>query len=192
MSIELPKLSPEITNLSIKLLTTYYSNGQKKAEGNWDGQDPVGDHYSWYKNGNIKDEAIGFDGPIQTTTCWYDNGHMKSKRSYSVEDHFEEIGLWTDYYKNGNKKSEGTYEVEDGRMGEWRFWYQNGELACSGVHKGWEGNGLWSFFESNGKKIHERVYVKSELLEVWKNLSISGCSDELIDQFKQLIFSDEY
>ena len=188
MSIELPKMSPQITSLSIKLLTTYYSNGQKKAEGNWDGQDPVGDHYSWYKNGNIKDEAIGFDGPIQTTTCWYDNGHMKSKRSHSVEDHFEEIGLWTDYYKNGNKKSEGTYEVEDGRMGEWRFWYQNGELACSGVHKGWGGDGLWTFWDEDSNKIHEREYRESELLDVWKNLRTDGCSDKLIDKYKQYIF----
>ena len=39
---------------------------------------------------------------------------------------------------NGNKKSEGVYEVDDGRMGEWRFWYSNGELACSALFKGWE------------------------------------------------------
>ena len=50
----------------------------------------------------------------------------------------------------------------------------------------------WSFFQSDGQKIHERVYVKSELLEVWKNLRVSGTSDEQIDYFKQLIFSDEY
>ena len=49
--------------MTFKLLTTYHPNGQKKDEGNWDGQDPVGDHYSWYENGNIKDEALNFDGP---------------------------------------------------------------------------------------------------------------------------------
>ena len=178
--------------MTFKLLTTYHPNGQKKDEGNWDGQDPVGDHYSWYKNGNIKDEALNFDGPIQTTTSWYEDGQIKSIKSHSVEDHFEEIGLWSEWYENGNKKSEGIYEAEDGRMGEWRFWYPNATLACSALFKGWEGNGLWSFFQSDGQKFHERVYIKSELLELWKNLRVSGTSDEQIDYFKQLIFSDEY
>ena len=77
-------------------------------------------------------------------------------------------------------------------MGEWRFWYPNATLACSAIFKGWEGNGLWSFFQSDGQKFHERVYIKSELLELWKNLRVSGTSDEQIDYFKQLIFSDEY
>lgn len=176
--------------MSIKLLTTYHPNGQKKDEGSWDGQDPVGNHYSWYENGNIKDEALSFDGPIQTTTSWYENGQIKSIKSHSVEDHFEEVGLWSEWYENGNKKSEGVYEVDDGRMGEWRFWYSNGELACSALFKGWEGDGLWSFFQNDGQKIHERAYLKSELLYLWKNLKVSGCSDEQVDYLKQLIFCD--
>lgn len=177
--------------MSIKLLTTYHPNGQKKDEGNWDGQDPVGDHYSWYENGNIKDEAMGFDGPIQTTTSWYENGQIESIKSYSTQQHFEEIGLWTKWYQNGNKKSEGSYNGEGGREGLWQFWHKNGQLACSGIHKGWEWNGIWIFRDNDGKKVHERIYLKSELLDVWKNLKADGCSDKLIDQYKQYIFNDE-
>ena len=177
--------------MSIKLLTTYYSNGQKKAKGNWDGFDPVGDHISWYENGSVESESIGFDEPVLTTTFWYENGQIESIKSYSTQPNFVEIGLWAEWYENGNKKSEGSYQGDDGRIGKWQFWHSNGQLACSGVHKGWGGDGLWIFWDEAGNKIHDREYRKSELLGVWKNLRADGCSDELIDQYKQYVFNSD-
>jgi len=46
MSIELPKMSPEITNLSVEHSTKYYSNGQKKYEGSYVSYHPVFNHTS--------------------------------------------------------------------------------------------------------------------------------------------------
>jgi|TARA_B110000438_G_C15462747_1_gene499596 antitoxin component YwqK of YwqJK toxin-antitoxin module len=173
--------------MSIKLVTTYHSNGQKKAEGNWDGFDPVGDHISWYENGNKEYESIEPDEFIMNTTSWFKNGQIMSKGSLS-QSNYCEIGIWTYWYENGNKKSEGYFKGDDGRYGEWNFWSSNGQLICSGVHKGWRGDGVWTFWDEAGIKVHEREYKNSELLDIWKNLRADGCSEERIDMYKELIF----
>ena len=43
----------------------------------------------------------------------------------------------------------------------------------------------------DGTEIHEREYSGSELLDVWKNLRIEGCSDATIEIYKELIFDLE-
>ena len=172
--------------MSIEFITEYYPNGQKKFEGNYDGYEPVGDHISWYESGNIKFESIELDESNAIGTCWYENGQIKSKGVHT--DCFES-GLWTYWYENGNKKSEGLYKDKDERGGKWKFWHSNGQLACTGIHKGWGGDGLWTFWDEAGNKIHEREYREFELLDVWKNLRTDGCSNELVDKYKQYIFT---
>jgi antitoxin component YwqK of YwqJK toxin-antitoxin module len=175
--------------MSIKFLTAYHPNGQKKSEGNWDGDVPVGNHFTWHENGNKEYEMVEVNDSMEMTTSWYENGQMESKGATSPT-HYQEVGLWTQWFENGNKKSEGFYKGEDGRDSEWKFWHSNGQLACSGVFKGYRGDGLWAFFDKDGKKIHKREYRENELLDVWKNLRVDGCSDELVDIFKEYIFRD--
>ena len=87
------------------------------------------------------------------------------------------------------KKSEGCFDGEDGCVGKWRYWHSNRQLACVGIFKGFRGDGLFTFWDEEGNKIHEREYKDNELLEVWKNLKLDGCSEELKNKFKELIFN---
>ena len=173
--------------MSIELITKYHPNGQKKYEGHYDEIEPVGDHTSWYENGNKEYVSIDVDETTEMSTYWHENGQIKSKGSRSKEHYFE-IGLWTEWFANGNKKSEGSYDGEDGRVGEWKFWHSNGQIMCVGIHKGFRGDGLWSFWDDSGSIIHQKEYKEFELLDVWSNLRKDGCSDELIDMYKHHIF----
>ena len=173
--------------MSIKFLSVYHPNGQKKSEGSWDDDVPVGNHFAWHENGNKEYEMVVVDDSIEMTTSWYKNGQMESKGSTSSTN-YQEVGLWTRWFENGYKKSEGSYKGEDGRNGEWKFWHSNGQIACIGFFQGFRGDGLWSFWDETGNKIHEHEYTDNELLEVWKNLRINGCSDDLIDRLKEYIF----
>jgi antitoxin component YwqK of YwqJK toxin-antitoxin module len=167
----------------------YYPNGQKRWEGGYfDNFNYTGNCYAWYESGNKLHESIDiyFDGSFYMFTAWYENGQMMS-RGVKV-DNMWETGLWTAWYENGNKKSEGYYKDQDERGGEWKFWHSNGKLACTGIHKGWGGDGLWVFWDEAGNKIHEREYRDDEFLSVWDNLRADGCSDELVDKYKQYIF----
>jgi len=176
----------------MKRPTGYYPNGQKRWEGgyfeNFTYDAITGDYSSWYESGNKLYESIDiyFDGSFYMFTAWYENGQMMSRGA--KVDNMWETGLWTAWYENGNKKSEGYYKDQDERGGEWKFWHSNGKLACTGIHKGWGGDGLWVFWDEAGNKIHEREYRDDEFLSVWDNLRADGCSDELVDKYKQYIF----
>ena len=187
MSIELPKKTPRDINISLQLFTKYHPNGQKEYEGYYEDQEPVGDHAGWYENGNKQHETIALSETSDLSTEWYQNRQIKFK---GVRTHYFETGLWTYWYENGNKKSEGCFEGEDGCVGKWRYWHSNGQLACIGILQGFRGDGLWTFWDEDGNKIHEREYRENELLDLWKNLRADGCSDELVDNFKEYIFRD--
>jgi len=103
----------------IEFKIEYHPNGQKMSEGRYDGYYPVGDHTSWYENGNKKRESIELGKSTEMVTCWHENGQIKSK---GVLTDYLETGLWTEWFENGNKKSEGLYKGEDARDGEWRFY----------------------------------------------------------------------
>ena len=146
MSIELPKMIPEITNLSVEHSTKYYSNGQKKYEGSYVTYHPVFNHTSWYEN--------------------------------------------------GNKKSEGFYKGLHERYGEWKFWHNNGQLACTGIYEDEAEDmpGLWIFWDEEGNKVHEREYNEIELtvelmiIDGLSKIRADGCSKELVDRFGDYIF----
>ena len=114
MSIELPKMSPEITSLSIKLRTKYYSNGQKKSEGSYHSYHPVFNHIFWYENGNKKSEGFykGYHERYGEWKFWHSNGQLACTGIY--EDKAEDMaGLWIFWDEAGNKVHEREYnEIE--------------------------------------------------------------------------------
>jgi len=92
---------PDGTQVKNGLETSWYENGKKKSEGE-------------YQNG--KKEGIWIS--------WYENGVIGQKGSYQ-NDQRERI--WIKHYRNGNKESEGSY-INNRREGQWRKWYENGQL----------------------------------------------------------------
>jgi antitoxin component YwqK of YwqJK toxin-antitoxin module len=186
MRIEPPKKTSRDPNISLQLITKYHPNGQKKYEGYYEEQEPVGDHTAWYENGNKESVTIELSESVDLSTYWYENGQMKYK---GIRTHYFETGLWTYWYENGNKKSEGCFEGEDGSVGKWRYWHSNGQLACVGIFQGFRGDGLFIFWNEAGQKIHENEYRDNELLDVWKNLRVEGCTEELVEKYKQYIFN---
>lgn len=174
--------------MGAKYLTFYYPNGKKKSAGSYDGQEPIGDHMSWYESGNIKFESVELSESIELCTYWHENGQMKSR---GVRKEYFESGLWTYWYETGHKKAEGFWGDKDEREGKWNFWNEQGQLICSGIHSAWQGDGMWTFWDDEGFQIHEREYRGSELLDVWKDLRLEGCSEERIEIYKGLIFDTE-
>ena len=96
MSIEPTKKTPRDLNISLQLITKYQSNGQKKSEGYYEEQEPVGDHTTWYENGNKKHETIALSEITDLTTEWYQNGQIRLKE-------YELIILKLDYGHFGMK-----------------------------------------------------------------------------------------
>ena len=192
--------------MSAEYITEYYHNGNKHVQGYYDGYAPAGGCTEWHENGNKRWEVfdVNCDSSLFQLTRWYENGQMKYEGdAYQL---IFNTGLWTYWYENGNKKSEGYYldkyksmldydDSDDGfvgdifnpRIGQWNYWHNNSQLACTGVHNE---DGLWVFWDEEGNKVHEKEYGYSnrEIFTVWSNLKESGCTDRLIRNFKESIF----
>lgn len=118
MSIELPKMIPKITNLSVEHSTKYYLNGQKKYKGSFVSYHPVFNHTSWYENGNKKSEGFykGLHRRYGEWKFWHSNGQLACTGIY--EDEAEDMaktkaGLWIFWDEEGKKVYENKFnEIE--------------------------------------------------------------------------------
>jgi antitoxin component YwqK of YwqJK toxin-antitoxin module len=114
----------------------FYENGQKKSEtymlfsgikvGHWS---------TWYENGRKESEGQYQDGEREGLwTVWYENRYQRD-----TEGEFrngEKEGRWTNWYDNGKTKSEGQYQNGE-REGRWAVWSEDGSInnEKSGIYK---------------------------------------------------------
>lgn len=107
-----------------------YPNGKLKIQYTYlvrlDGtQVKNGLETSWYENGKKKSEGEYQNGKkIGVWVSWYDNGVIGQKGIYQED---QKNGLWIKNYRNGNKESEGLYQ-NNLREGSWKKWYENGKI----------------------------------------------------------------
>lgn len=94
-------IRPDGTRVKNGLEISWYENGQKKSEGE-------------YQNGK----------KVGVWVSWYDNGIIGQKGTYQDD---QKNGLWMKNYRNGNKESEGFYK-NNLREGSWKKWYESGKL----------------------------------------------------------------
>lgn len=79
----------------------YYSNNQKRIEGEFRDGKRHGKWYYWYENGNM----------------WSEGSFHEGRRD----------GPGVTYHENGEKYVVGTYD-NDERIGVWQFYDENGDL----------------------------------------------------------------
>ncbi|NLJ48598.1 MAG: PKD domain-containing protein [Candidatus Atribacteria bacterium] len=107
-----------------------YPNGKMKIQYTYfvrpDGtQVKNGLETSWYENGKKKSEGEYQNGKkVGVWVSWYDNGVIGQKGAYQDD---QKNGVWMKNYRNGNKESEGFYK-NNLREGSWKKWYENGKL----------------------------------------------------------------
>lgn len=100
----------------------YYENGNKKYQGNADGEKKVGEWVYYYDTGQVQREGLYKEGsPYGEWKEYWKNGSVKSEGSYGIGSDGKSVkhGQWTWYHKNGAKEKEGSYNK--GKMvGTWR------------------------------------------------------------------------
>ncbi|WP_082041722.1 DUF4375 domain-containing protein [Lacinutrix sp. Hel_I_90] len=144
------------------LCKTFYADKTVKEEFLLEQGVINGEFKSFYENGKLK-EKIDYKKGEQTGEKeeFYDNGKLKyqitKKPSKNIFVH-----EW--YYDNGNpKKLESKLIDKDERIGDYKEWYENGQLAESGNYKSaYERKGEWLEFYENGSKKVEAEFVNGE------------------------------
>ncbi|RZJ43898.1 MAG: DUF4375 domain-containing protein, partial [Chryseobacterium sp.] len=123
-----------------------------------------GEFRSFYENGKLKEQIQYLKGN-QTGELveYHENGNKKySIRKDTTLKQFEHY--W--YYENGKpKKLEHKLLDKDERIGEYKEWYDNGQLAETGVYvSAYERVGKWLEFHIDGSKKLEAEFQNGDFL----------------------------
>lgn len=172
----------------------YYSNGERKAEGNYSNGKKNGKWTYYYKNGKIKQQGNYSYGKLTGSWKWYyENGILLVEEFYiygnrdgeSVE--YSETGeiISKGNYIEGLKEGEWIYKVGDqeyiGRyvMGErdgyWKSYYTNEQtLSFKGRYLQGNADGKHEYFYVNGKLKEEAYYENGMHVKSWSKYNEQG------------------
>lgn len=159
--------TPELDTYEIR--TDYYSNGNTKVIGSYkdniaegvrreyDVEGKITASYIMHKGAIIASGIIDNSGKKQGDWLFYHlNGQIESKGKF-VDD--IRIGTWIYYFDNGNIEQTGSYDKEGNFVGEWKWYYKDGNKRI--VEQFFDGQLEGQFYEFNddGETMIEGEYV---------------------------------
>jgi hypothetical protein len=96
----------------------------------------------------------------------WDNGLARKVWVYSNINGTRTATKEIQYHPNGKKSMEGS--LKDGlRHGEWKSWYENGNLWSVGTFANGLRHGKGVVYHPNGKKFIEGTYINGERAGTW-------------------------
>ncbi|MBX7155868.1 MAG: DUF4375 domain-containing protein [Candidatus Kapaibacterium sp.] len=143
---------------------SFFKNNQVKELFNLDKGVITGTFKGFYESGQPKEiiEYLNGEKTGEREEC-YENGNKKyTVKKLTDKIHFEHH--W--YHENGNpKKLEHKLLDKDERIGTYKEWYDNGQLAKTGTYiSNYERNGEWLEFHKDGKKKLEAEFINGDFL----------------------------
>ncbi|NRT14664.1 antitoxin component YwqK of YwqJK toxin-antitoxin module [Flavobacterium sp. 28A] len=145
-------------------LKTYHSNKNIKELIPLEKGVISGTFKSHFENGQLNEEIHYLKGEQTGERIeYYENGNKKYIITKNLSKNQFEHSL---YYENGNqKKIEHKQLDKDERIGEYKEWHENKQLAESGKYiSDYERDGSWLKFHKNGSKKLEAEFKNGELL----------------------------
>lgn len=145
-------------------LKTHYPNNNIKEIIPLEKGVVSGTFKSYFESKQLKEEIDYLKGEQTGERVeFYENGIKKySIKKEVAKKQFEH--LW--FYDNGNsKKLEHKQLNKDERIGEYKEWYENGQLAESGKYiSGYDRDGSWLEFHKDGSKKLEAEFKNGDFL----------------------------
>lgn len=122
----------------------YYPDGSVKVMGSYRDSIARGIRKEFNPDGSISKSYILFDGYV------IGEGLLDAKNKRQ--------GTWKEFYESGKLLAEGSYK-DDVRIGEWKFYFPNGQLEQQGrfLVNG-KADGTWNWYYSNGKLRREETF----------------------------------
>lgn len=129
----------------------FYENGTVNEEIQYNNGVQTGEKVEHYENGNIK-YAVRKDITLNQFEHYffYENGNPK-KLEHKLPDKDERIGEYKEWYDNGQLAKTGTYISAHEREGKWLEFYKDGNIKLEADFK--NGNFLvQNFWNENGEQ----------------------------------------
>lgn len=160
-----------------------YQEGSLKQPENRE-EFPVEERSEFYSDGKVKnkgyykkDVPVGIhvfyneNGEITNAKIFDDNGRVMSE-GLLTEDGKKE-GNWKNFYEDGEVKSQGVYK-NNRQTGEWKFFYKQGVSEQIGNFNNGYFDGEWKWFNKAGKLVKVEEYVKGKRDGFYYELNSTG------------------
>ena len=116
-----------------------------------------------FRGGYINDVPVGLhkeyprDGAIIMAKEYDENGIFSGDGA--VDENDKKQGNWKYYYESGEVKSIGAYK-DNLKTGEWIFYYEDGKIEQRGKYNNDKPSGQWTWFYTSGNKWREENLIK--------------------------------
>lgn len=102
-------------------------------------------------------------GGYETKTIFV-NGTKYKHGYYDDLNSKSKIGEWTWWYENGQKSQHGEYFANE-KSGKWIKWREDGTINNQGSHKNGKETGLWEFHFDNGQISGKVTYENGKIVD---------------------------
>lgn len=126
---------------------------------------------TYYSNGKVKSSGGYVDGKKEGTHRVYDEeGNILGGEVYSygvktgegiIDKSGDLEGDWKLYYDTGELKAEGSY-IKNERDGDWIFYHKNGKIEHKGKYAKGLAQGGWTWYFDDGKLRREEYYRRGK------------------------------
>ncbi len=151
-----------------------YREGKIIEEGIQLKVEPI-DLITYYDDGvTIKSKELYLDSiPIGEHIFYNKEGKPEKSIRYSrqgtgnrtaegpVDENEKRTGEWKNYFETGELRSSGKF-INDRQNGEWKYFLQNGKIEQIGNFNNGVMEGEWKWYFPSGKLLREEIYVKGK------------------------------
>lgn len=130
-----------------------------------------------YMHGNLLSDSLSEEkNPIKWVEDYYDNGKIKFLGGYKegvpVGIHKEyprdgSVIIAKEYDEMGILSGEGALDENDKKQGNWKYYYETGELKALGAYKDNLKTGDWIYYYLDGKVEQKGKYSKDKPSGLW-------------------------
>lgn len=164
--------APELKSYDLKY--DYYPNGKVKVEGSYYNNKAEGVRREYTPEGKIEKSYVFKNGVmigigIVDENGWkqgawkeyYDDGSLKQEGSYF---NTKKSGLWKFYFQGNNSIVEqiGTYDNKGNPIGEWKWFYESGNIHRIENYENGMLNGLMEEKTDSGLVITRGIYLDGQ------------------------------
>lgn len=153
----------EAVDRRIGIWTEWHENGQPKSKGEWANGAEQGEWQEWFDDGQKHFEGMRVDGRGVSGTSWNRNGEIARTFKAEKDANGETITKIKVYHPNGKLRATFAAKLDGKSHGPFEAWSSQGAKQVAGSFLDGEKNGVWTYWDANGKELGQETWDKGKL-----------------------------
>ena len=138
----------------------------------------------YHANGNVSTSGIYREGtPVGIHRQYSEAGVIENAEVFTEEGVKESEGIvdeegkkqgdWKYFYENGQVRSQGAY-TDNLRNGEWTYFFMDGKVEQKGKYRNDRPTGDWKWYYEDGSLLREESYINGRLNDLYTEYDRNG------------------